>query len=131
MSFGSPTYNVNNGPSGIDTLTHGTTDATGGTNRTVVHNCSAANESILAHGSNATGPSVTSWALSDSNNNVCTLGTNFYKYRLLQFGLNAETYLTTADKALIGVGSNNSVAWDNYLAMPCAGSSGAGLEFRL
>ena len=129
--FGTPVYNTS--PSGPDTWTLGTTNSTSPVNQTNIHNCSAAAENIYAHGSNASGTAVTSWTLSDSARSVCTLGTNTYKYRLLQAGQSGtQWYLTTADKGIWGnLAAGNNAGWSNFLVMPCSGSSGAGVAMSM
>jgi uncharacterized repeat protein (TIGR01451 family) len=92
-----------------------------------VTNCGSAPETIVAHGSDATGPTAT-WSLDDASANPCSAGTNVYGLSLADpaDATPAPLRLSTTSKEIATLGAGETLTRGATITMACAGSSGAG-----
>jgi hypothetical protein len=97
-----------------------------------VANCGGISESVLAHGTDATGAGPTTWTLNDTG--TCaggTLATNDYGLALERQDTLDSVRLSSANKTLQTLGNGSSVDELARIDTPCPGSNGAGVQMSM
>lgn len=112
------------------TLPLGSVDAPATPDITVT-NCSGANETIYASGTNATGPGGAAWTLTDAAATCADLSLGLDTFRLRLAGEFGTVDLSTANKALDLLGPALGSTHTARIDLACPGSTGAGTTMTL
>ena len=89
-------------------------------------------ESVLAHGTDATGNGPTTWTLNDTGScAAATLPTDNYALAIERQDTNAQVRLGTANKSLASLAGGAALDQLARIDTPCPGGSGAGIVMTM
>ena len=95
-------------------------------------NCGGVSESVLAHGTDATGNGPTTWTLNDTG--TCagsTLPADNYALAVERQDTNAQVRLSTSNKAVASLAGGAALDQLARIDTPCPGGSGAGIVMTM